>query len=225
MLWFKEGDFMSEVKTPIRSLNGHALVDEQARMAVNSISEDKADKKDIPAPYALPTASAEVKGGVKVGGGLKINDGILAVKQDSEKMEETIITVEEDDGLSAIILDGKKYSAVHVLCVTQAAEVSGVVRLTFESGAMILNRGYIDKGVNITSGLSWRSSCYQMCGVWQTLQYQPVNKGSATVEQTIAMYPMISANEHPYVDKITITATEPMPKNTQVVIRGVIADA
>jgi hypothetical protein len=34
---------MSEVKIPIRSLNGHALVDEQARAAVTSLSEDIAD--------------------------------------------------------------------------------------------------------------------------------------------------------------------------------------
>mgnify|MGYP007111778444 CR=1 FL=1 len=57
---------MSNVKTPIRSLNGHALVDEQARAAVNSLSEEKADK-------------------FTVGDGLQMDDGVLGVYR--QKME------------------------------------------------------------------------------------------------------------------------------------------
>ena len=36
------------------------------------------NKPSIPAPYSLPTASAEVLGGVKVGSGLTIEDGVLS---------------------------------------------------------------------------------------------------------------------------------------------------
>lgn len=46
---------------------------------IDKLSEEKADKKDIPAPYTLPTASAEVKGGVKVGNGLQMDGEVLGV--------------------------------------------------------------------------------------------------------------------------------------------------
>lgn len=60
--------------------------------AFNQLSEDKADKKDIPAPYTLPTASAEVKGGVKVGSGLQMDGDVLGVVQDNEyELIETIV--------------------------------------------------------------------------------------------------------------------------------------
>lgn len=49
--------------------------------AVNQLSQQKADKSEIPAPYSLPTASADLLGGVKVdGNGLKIDaNGVLSL--------------------------------------------------------------------------------------------------------------------------------------------------
>ena len=38
------------------------------------------NKPEIPAPYTLPTASAETLGGVKVGTGLSIQDGVLSAQ-------------------------------------------------------------------------------------------------------------------------------------------------
>lgn len=38
------------------------------------------NKPSIPAPYTLPTASAETLGGVKVGSGLSINEGVLSAE-------------------------------------------------------------------------------------------------------------------------------------------------
>lgn len=61
---------------------------------VRQLSEEKADKKDIPAPYTLPTASAEVKGGVKVGEGLTMTDGVLSVSEGVYELIETIVVEE-----------------------------------------------------------------------------------------------------------------------------------
>ena len=38
------------------------------------------NKPSIPAPYTLPTASAETLGGVKVGSGLSMNEGVLSAE-------------------------------------------------------------------------------------------------------------------------------------------------
>ena len=44
------------------------------------------NKPEIPAPYSLPTASAETLGGVKVGTGLSIQDGVLSAQGGAEPL-------------------------------------------------------------------------------------------------------------------------------------------
>lgn len=59
--------------------------------AFGQLKDEKADKKDIPAPYTLPTASADVKGGVKVGEGLQMDGDVLGVKPEAKyELIETI---------------------------------------------------------------------------------------------------------------------------------------
>ena len=80
---------------PAVSYQPQTLTDEQQTQArdnigaasaetVRQLSEEKADKKDIPAPYTLPVATADMLGGVKVSGNLDdmliVEDGILKVQ-------------------------------------------------------------------------------------------------------------------------------------------------
>lgn len=51
---------------------------------------------EIPAPYTLPTASADTLGGVKVGNGLQMNGDVLGVVPDGEYELIEEITLEED---------------------------------------------------------------------------------------------------------------------------------
>lgn len=50
--------------------------------AVGKLSEEKADKKDIPAPYTLPVATADTLGVVKIGEGLVMDGKTLRVIPD-----------------------------------------------------------------------------------------------------------------------------------------------
>lgn len=53
---------------------------EKTQYELDQLSQQKADKTEIPAPYSLPTASADTLGGVKVGNGLSINEnGVLSL--------------------------------------------------------------------------------------------------------------------------------------------------
>ena len=55
-----------------------------SKEAVRQLFEEKADKKDIPAPYTLPTASETVKGGAKIGKGLLMDGEVLSVEPEGE---------------------------------------------------------------------------------------------------------------------------------------------
>lgn len=50
-----------------------------ADVATSGSYNDLTDKPTIPSPYTLPTASSDTKGGIKVGTGLSISDGVLSV--------------------------------------------------------------------------------------------------------------------------------------------------
>lgn len=53
---------------------------QKTQYELDQLSQQKADKTEIPAPYSLPTASATVKGGVMVGNGLAIDEnGVLSL--------------------------------------------------------------------------------------------------------------------------------------------------
>ena len=72
----KDGSDATVTAQNIESALGYTPAD---KVVVDQLSEEKADKKDIPAPYTLPTASADVKGGVKVGKGLQMDGDVLRV--------------------------------------------------------------------------------------------------------------------------------------------------
>lgn len=61
----------------IASALGYTPADKQK---VDRLSEEKADKKDIPAPYTLPVAAADTLGGVKVGSDFVMDGETLKAK-------------------------------------------------------------------------------------------------------------------------------------------------
>lgn len=58
---------------------------------------DALEKVEPPAPYVLPTASAEVKGGVKVGNGLRMDGEVLGVVPEGKWERIEKFTVEEEN--------------------------------------------------------------------------------------------------------------------------------
>lgn len=83
------------------------------------------NKPSIPAPYSLPTASAEVLGGVKVGSGLSIKDGVLSARVlklacavDGPSIfvtEDVAAQIAQNIGLRPIVLDDDYGSVFTVL--------------------------------------------------------------------------------------------------------------
>ena len=67
---------VATIKVP--SLDGYAKTADLSTVATSGSYEDLTNKPTIPAAYELPTASATTLGGVKVGSGLSITDGVLS---------------------------------------------------------------------------------------------------------------------------------------------------
>lgn len=134
---------MSEIKTAIKTLEGHPLEDTGARTLISELSENVVtsingqqgevvlDASDvhalpedtvIPDAYTLPTASATVKGGVKVGSGLQMNGDVLRVKQEKYVLIETISTEEEMAIIRTEEPDGTPYNFASVALRIKKAE-------------------------------------------------------------------------------------------------------
>jgi hypothetical protein len=102
--------------------------------AIEKLSEEKADKKDVPAPYTLPIATAVTLGGVRVGNGLRIDaDGVL-----SAKGLEVIRTIALDAAVNAITIntgdDGQPFALdkCHFSMVAPAGDASASCNIFFK---------------------------------------------------------------------------------------------
>lgn len=88
-------DYLQEnpVEAPVQSVNGKTGAVKLTAEDVGALSSDT----QIPAPYTLPTASAEVKGGVRIGKGLAMDGDVMGVDVDEYEDIETF-TTETDMG-------------------------------------------------------------------------------------------------------------------------------
>lgn len=101
-----EVDSSAEVDSKITARMGQITPDAigaASQTEVIRLSNVKADKSEIPAPYILPTASADIKGGVRVGEGLQMDDDVLGVVPEGEYELLNEITVDEDT--NAVTID------------------------------------------------------------------------------------------------------------------------
>lgn len=97
-------------------------------------------------PYTLPTASADVKGGVKIGDGLKMDGEVLRVDSVDEAPWEVLKSITTDEIVQAITLDGfsadKILIEVDVPPTGEGAKDAGVVAV---NGSYILyNEAFIE---------------------------------------------------------------------------------
>lgn len=110
----------------------------------SQLSEDKADRSEIPEPYVLPVATAEALGGVKVGNGLQMDGNMLEIVPEGKWEQIEIITVNED-GITLIsrdvFPDGTPYNlqAVKVISKYQYPISPSVgTRVDFKSDGQLL---------------------------------------------------------------------------------------
>lgn len=68
------------ITNSVNNLTNYTLTSDLAAVATSGSYNDLTDKPTIPSEYVLPTASASVLGGVKIGNGVSVtNDGTLSV--------------------------------------------------------------------------------------------------------------------------------------------------
>lgn len=82
--------------------------------------------------YTLPTASADTLGGVKVGDGLSIADGVLSVSRSANGFEKISIIELTESGLPVYILVPADKSEIYINATQMYAETSGTI--TFSIG-------------------------------------------------------------------------------------------
>lgn len=124
-----------------------------------------------PAPYTLPTASAETLGGVKVGAGLQMEDGVLGVKPESGMVLIEKITVGEE--VVEIIRDREpdetpyNFAAVTIRAKFPPSNKTGnlAIFFTFKWPAEI--RNYMINPYNETWERTGYSKCYLSNNRWR----------------------------------------------------------
>lgn len=101
---------------PVQSVNGKTGAVQLSASDVGALPAET----EIPEPYTLPTASAEVKGGVKVGEGLQMQNGVLSVAgaRDWNQIENVITT----EKVAALSLATEDYKSFRLYLETPAAE-------------------------------------------------------------------------------------------------------
>lgn len=118
---------------------------------VNRLSEDKADKTEIPAPYTLPVASAETLGGVRVGVGLNVDEtGRVSVKPEDDCAPIETVTVKAENTVTILRTlepDGTQYNfkKVHLeleLPVLEESVNLGVVHVMVSTGKELAYYAY-----------------------------------------------------------------------------------
>lgn len=238
---------MSEIKTAIKTLEGHPLEDTGARTLISELSENVVssingqqgavvlnatdvhalpDTTVIPTAYTLPTASAAVKGGVKVGDGLVMDGETLAVKPDKAlTLMESITIGDEDTELLEIIRDS--YSGLKQLrinCTTPAQEVAQNIFVTTNMGVSAMTiggRAYY--GQNLTGDAIFKMR--RNAGYWDG-ETEIGGASSNSTKYGQVGTEMIDVATHPEITKIRIYTFSPgFSAGTKFEIYGVIEDA
>ena len=221
-----KGDYAlkSEIPSvPVQSVNGKTGKVELTAEDVGALPEDTI----IPAPYELPTASADVKGGVKVGSGLQMDGEVLGVKDEKYELIETI-TLEEP----MVIQRTEKPNGTPYKFKKLFIEASALT--TVESG---------NKRITATLGRSWESVATYIIdlkktdyskhggvefisddGLWRTRAYPMIQSNSG--------YQVVYCNayyegryKYEVSGPITKIETTELPAGVTLNIMGVRADA
>lgn len=148
----------------------------------------KSEIPEIPAPYELPTASASVKGGVKVGNGLVMDGETLGVKPEGEYELIESITLEEDAAIKRTQEpDGTPYnfSAMYVEIITTAANPAGY-NVYFSFNNYVSPPIWVDKLTNNTATKYAYVECYKQYGIYRgRYRTHTTNNYITTIQESV----------------------------------------
>lgn len=223
----KDGSDATVTAQNIESALGYSPAD---KVVVDQLSEEKADKKDIPAPYTLPTASADVKGGVKVGEGLQMYGEVLEVKQEEYELIETITLEEELTNIERTKEpDGTELKLKSLMILSKippVATTDGYQQQYTSIGKSYPLVGCGSSFVSKMNEFATRHIYQQKNGIWDvTGQYGTSSSNANTVGQVSAQK-IITINELPEINCIKIyTFGKGFPAGMVIYLWGVRADA
>lgn len=185
-------------------------------------TKEEVDEK-IPAPYTLPTASATVKGGVKVGEGLQMDGEVLKVKKGVYELIETITMAEEATLERTQEPDGTPYNFKRVMVLFKhPTNSTGNVYGRYYCGAVEIGRGYIPTNTNTSSAYSMHEIMLE-AGLWRSWYKSKVNtkENSAFPDSFYTgSFFKYKESDYPTIDKILL---ESLTVGTVIEIWGVRA--
>ena len=127
---------------PVQSVNGKTGDVQLTASDVGALPVET----EIPKPYTLPTASAEVKGGVKVGEGLQMDGDVLGVVPEPEL--EFIETIVCDGTYGNVSRSNLSLKRVVLYIHTQAATAAASIGIEVRNGKEMFGYTWIGNGIN-----------------------------------------------------------------------------
>ena len=117
---------------PVQSVNGKTGAVQLSASDVGALPADT----NIPEPYTLPTASTDVKGGVKVGEGLQMDGDVLGVVPESKYELLSSVTVGEGGAKKITFPDMPNVKAVMacILAPTTEKAIGTYMEITADNG-------------------------------------------------------------------------------------------
>ena len=196
---------------------------------IAQLSEEKADKKDIPAPYTLPTASADVKGGVKVGSGLQMDGEALGVKPGG--VYELIETITLDEDMQIVNRtkepNGTPYKfkklAIKTISPTSDKNYDGNIYSYLSNNEQLYC--YATNFI-LANKISITNTIFELDGNLMTIRY--ASGGSiheAASSSNMRQYATVANNTDVYLNSALISRTAGVLAGTVIEIWGVRADA
>jgi hypothetical protein len=212
------------------------VMDAEARERIGKLEEEKdgyALKNEIPAPYTLPTASADVKGGVMIGEGLEMVGDVLNA---SAKRLRLVREIEiQDDGVSYVWIDTEAdgtpfaFDALMIKIIVPAGSdtANGYVQLYGENaeGDDVNNGGVICNNMCGTEERTSTAVCLSWCGLWfcYALGAAATTGNNATVNNYPSLNGSVDVDECPAVNRVRVRQTSAMRAGTIIKIWGVRA--
>ena len=224
------GKLIVEPGAEVEGLGGSADIYERLDHLTEEIDEKqpkgdyalKTEIPAIPAPYTLPTASADVKGGVKIGEGLQMDGDVLGVKPEPGYELIKAITLEEE--VKSIVCGGYYEKAlglkdVYVIIETPNAAANGYVNV-YAYGIT----GFRITAVTITDIIT-KAQKHSRIEILKKENGYRCSYKSNTIGNVIEWYDM-NSESNGEIGKIQIDATTSgvlFPADTKIEIWGVRA--
>lgn len=190
----------------------------EGRENLDVYSKSEVDAK-IPAPYTLPTASEDIKGGVRIGEGLRMDGDVLGVKPEKYEVLEDVTLTEE---VSSFVRDGYNLTQICIDIVSPAdAESTISANLFLDSNKKSILYAFMADVITVGSTRYTTMRTKKENDVFISELFTPVANGTEYARGINAS--IIRAEADEVIKKLSFF--NKLVAGTRIVIKGVRADA